>query len=412
MRFVVAFIVVSGLLTLIPLFAATKEVVLHRFPSRGPDGSSPRGGVIFDVAGNLYGTTEFGGRGNGTVFKLAPGAGGTWTETILYSFGGPGDGNYPYAGLVFDTAGNLYGTTLSAGAGGSGTVFELSPSASGTWTETVLHTFAGDEDGYYPEASLILDSDGNLYGTTTWGGVYDFGTVFKLAPGADGTWTETVLHSFGNAKDGANPYASLIFDAAGNLYGTTAVGGANGSACKFGGGTVFKLAPSADGTWTETVLYSFSGGKNACEPYANLVFDAAGNLYGTTIYGGLYQNAGTVFQLAPGTEGHWTEKVLHSFGSDKGGYFPVAGLIFDKAGNLYGTTWYGGHYGLGNVFELKQGTNGKWTDTVLRSLGHGNTGRDPFAGVILDGHGNLYGTTYGGGIFHSGCCGTVFEIIP
>jgi len=342
-------------------WAATNwhEKVLFNF--NGTDGYQPMYGLIFDAAGNLYGTAFGGGdpscgdpNGCGTVFQLTPAPGGGWTETVLHSFKGyPTDGSYPYAGVIFDAAGNLYGTTGGGGTYGVGTVFELSPAAGGGWTETVLHSFNGS-DGHGPEAGLIFDAAGKLYGTTAWGGTgtdclnTGCGTVFKLTPVAGGGWTETVLHSFSNT-DGALPFAGLIFDAAGNLYGTTQQGGS------YGFGTVFELTPTAGGGWTETVLFSFNGnwsGRDGGLPEAGLIFDAAGNLYGTTGAGGTYAY-GTAFELTPTAGGGWTETVLHSFNNNgTDGESPLAGLIFDAAGNLYGTTGGGGTYGLGMVFEL------------------------------------------------------------
>jgi uncharacterized repeat protein (TIGR03803 family) len=420
-------------------WAATNwhEKVLHSF--NGTDGWSPEAGLIFDAAGNLYGTTEYGGTGGncgaygcGTVFELTPNGSGGWTETVLYSFcpqTGCTDGANPAAGLIFDAAGNLYGTTEYAGAYNSGTVFELTPNGSGGWTETVLYSFcsqANCTDGYGPLAGLIFDASGNLYGTTRDGGAYGYGTVFELTPTGGGGWTETVLHSFNqNGTDGAYPYAGLTFDTAGNLYGTTAYGGPYDY---FGGhpGTVFELTPTAGGGWTETVLYSFCSQANCADglnPYAGLIFDSAGNLYGTTPVGG--QGHGTVFELTPTAGGGWTEQVLLNFNGTDGNY-PTAGLIFDAAGNLYGTTYEGGSWtgcsdgpnGCGTVFELTPAAGG-WTQTVLHSFN--NTGTDahgylPYAGLIFDAAGNLYGTTTGGGS-GSNCdpyfgCGTVFELTP
>ena len=216
---------------------------------------------------------------------------------MLYSFNFNGtDGADPAAGLIFDAAGNLYGTTYGGGTYDWGTVFELTPAAGGGWTEKVLYSFLGGADGFFPAADLIFDAAGNLYGTTGYGGAYDNGTVFELTPTGGGDWTEKLLHSFSynlNGMDGTYPQAGLIFDAAGNLYGTT-VGGGN-----YGGGTVFELTPTAGGNWTETVLHNFNrNGTDGADPYAGLIFDGAGNLYGTTSFGDVYGD-GTVFQLTP-----------------------------------------------------------------------------------------------------------------
>src|ERR1700674_3966070 len=341
------------------------------------------------------------------------------TFAVLYDFTGT-DGAIPEAGLVRDTAGNLYGTTEVGGAGNYGTVFELTPTAGGAWTEKVLHTFnLNGKDGAYPATSLIFDAAGNLYGTTVGGGKYYDGTVFELTPKAGGSWTEKV-YSF-SGKDGESPWgAGLIVDAAGNLYGTTFYGGSG--TCNndgFGGcGTVFELTTKAGGGWAEKVLYSFrDNGKDGNYPYASLIFDAAGNLYGTTVAGGKYYD-GTVFELTPKAGGAWTEKLLHTFkGSD--GYSPYASLIFDASGNLYGTTSGDGSGtcnsdGCGTVFELIPKAGGGYTENVLHSF-NGSDGSSPYASLIFDASGNLYGTTLSGGGFTSRCtygCGTVFELTP
>jgi uncharacterized repeat protein (TIGR03803 family) len=254
--------------------AASKYKVLHRFHGGANDGSEPLVGLILDAAGNLYGTTFGGGAfGYGAAFKLTPNADGSWTERVLHSFNGS-DGAYPYAGLTFDAAGNLYGTTSEGGASGNGTVFKLTPNADGSWTESVLHSFSSS-DGAYPWAGcLIFDAAGNLYGTTLTGGSPGGGTVFKLAPNQDGSWTESVLHSF-TVSDGWGPLAGLIFDAAGNLYGTAAGGGSASD------GTAFKLSPNLDGSWAYSLIHVFLG-KPAIAPWTGLVLGSAGTLYGTT----------------------------------------------------------------------------------------------------------------------------------
>jgi uncharacterized repeat protein (TIGR03803 family) len=396
-------------------WAATNwnEKVLHSF--NGTDGGGPFAGLIFDAAGNLYGTTTSGGTfGYGTVFELTPTPGGGWTEQVLYSFCHDffcTDGEAPYAGLIFDAAGNLYGTTELGGTNITGTVFELTPAAGGGWTEQVLYNFQHNgTDGYHPEAGLIFDAAGNLYGMTAGGGTHDVGTVFELTPTAGGGWAETVLHTFGNGADGVYPAGDLIFDAAGNLYGMTYDGG------DYDSGTVFELTPTAGVGWTETVLHSFNNnGTDGIKPPAGLIFDAAGNLYGTTRYGGTY-GYGTVFELTPTAGGGWTETVLHSFGNGTDGTSPYASLIFDAAGNLYGTTLDDGYFGCpgdthcGTVFELTPAAGGGWTEKVLHSFSNSPDGADPFlAGLIFDAAGNLYGTTSGGGTYGGG---TVFELSP
>ena len=391
----------------VTLFAATlcaaSERVLHPFDDNGEDGLYPYAGLVFDSAGNLYGTTSKGGAyGVGTVFELTRGAGGDWTETVLHSFNDNGkDGTYPYAGLVFDTAGNLYGTTFLGGTYNGGTVFQLTPKTGGGWTEAVLHSFnPAGKDGFNSYASLIVDAAGTFYGTTVDGGAYSGGTVFELTRGAGGHWRETVLHNFNpGAADGSGPYGGLILDKAGDLYGTTSAGGA------YDYGTVFKLTPQAGGVWREKVVHSFNDdGKDGFNPYAGLTFDALGNLYGTTLYGGIY-NVGAVFELTHKAGEGLTEKVVHSFDDNgSGGDSPYAGVIFDASGNLYGTTFYGGAYGDGMVFELTpKSSGGAWTETVLHNFNNnGKDGFNPYAGLIFDADGNLYATALDGGAYTYG----------
>jgi uncharacterized repeat protein (TIGR03803 family) len=324
-------------------WAASKYRVLHRFA--GKDGVGPQASLIFDAAGNLYGTTFIGGDGNnGTVFELVPGAMGKWTEHVLHSFD-LYDGSQPGSSLVIGAPGNLYGTTAGGGFYLSGVVFNLAQGPSGQWNESVLHTFR-QKDG--SPNGVVLDGAGKLYGTTTGYGSYG-GTAFKL--GLAGK--ETVLHNFrfNHVRQGTSPQAGLILDKAGNLYGTTAYGG-NCSETQSGCGIVFKLAHGPSGKWTETVLHIFNGNDGA-RPVAPLIFDAAGNLYGTTAYGGI-GNSGTVFKLTPGSDGKWTETVLHRF-RGRDGVRPVGGLILDATGNLYGTTIEGGNFdcgaGFGTVFQ-------------------------------------------------------------
>ena len=379
--------------------AAPVETVLHSFMGGPSDGSFPEAGLIADSSGNLYGTTIAGGKpGYGTVVKLSPGG----TETVLHSFTGGTDGAGPLAGLIADSRGNLYGTAEKV-------VFKLSPSG----TETVLYSFTGGSDGNGADAGLIADSSGNLYGTTIAGGKSGYGTVVKLSPGG----TETVLYSFcslPNCTDGSFPIAGLIADSSGNLYGTTVFGGASGD------GVVFKLTPGG----TETVLYSFTGGSDGANPYAGLFADSSSNLYGTAEYGGarsclgMNVGCGVVFKLSPSG----TETVLYSFTGGSDGGNPTAGLIADSSGNLYGTTSAGASgsgcggkfdFGCGVVFKLSP--NG--TYTVLHSFTGGSDGGVPLAGLIADSSGNLYGTTEGGGDLECNTpdvpvlgCGVVFKL--
>jgi uncharacterized repeat protein (TIGR03803 family) len=384
---------------------AAEHKTLHKFKLAGGGGRSPEAGLTLDAAGNLYGTTDWGGaHGHGTVFELTPKPDGSWVESVLHSFN-DNDAFGPGSSLIFDAAGNLYGTTFYGGHG-HGTVFKLTPNGDGSWTESVIHSFNYVDDGAGPYSGLIFDAAGNLYGTTYSGGAHKKGTVFELTPNGDGSWVENVLHSF-NGSDGRHPRCSLLIDAAGNLYGTTAMGG--DEACVQGGGfgcgTVFELTPNGDGSWVENVLHSFNG-SDGDYPYAGVIFDAAGNLYGTTELGGAFGH-GTVFELTPNGDGSWREHVLHKFdyiyGSD-----PMAGLIFDAAGNLYGTTLGGGSYGYGVVFKLRPTPSGAWRYSVLLEFSD-RPGAWPESGLVLDQTRNLYGTTVGDG---STTFGSVFEITP
>lgn len=398
-----ALMIVMVILTWAPgTWAQVKFKTLHKFTG-GKDGGAPWGVPVFDAAGNLYGTTTSGGLyGSGTVFELTPRAGGGWTESVLYSFTGGDDGGTPLAGLIFDAAGNLYGTTSEGGTTGNGIVFELSPSPEGSWTESVLHSFTGADGSYPNTASLIFDAAGNLYSTTSHGGSYGSGVAFELTPNPDGSWTESVLSDFCSlevCRDGNSPAAGLIFDQAGNLYGTTQFGGADGY------GTVFELTPNPDGSWEEKVLHTFHG-KNGAYPSAGLIFDQAGNLYGTTQHGGNYGD-GVVFELTPNADGTWTEQVLHRFtGND--GVSPDNNLIPDSSGNLYCTTQQGGRDGFGTVFELTPKSSGGWRETVLHAFTD-HWGADPVASLIFDAAGNLYGATQGDG---TTTFGSVYEITP
>ena len=384
------------------------------------------------------------------------------TFNILYSFGEGGDvGQYPFAGLVMDQAGRLYGTNFFGGEHGFGTVYGLARAGSG-WIATGLYSFQGQEvggtDGAYPESNVTFGPDGTLYGTTAFGGIGDnegHGTVFNLRPPATVCktalcpWTETVLYRFTGGSDGGfgeglQSYGdALVFDHAGNIYGTTPMGGAHG------GGVVFRLTRSGD-SWTESVLWSFTGGSGGTTPLSGVVFDSAGNLYGTAAFGGA-NGDGVVYQLSP-SGSSWTQTTLYSFGSEDGGGNPIGGLTMDAQGNLYGVT---GFEGSGEAYELTL-SGGSWTVSRRQifsqyegafnaptldaqgnlygtiNLGTNETGEvfkltpsgngwnyidlydfttdgsNPIGGVIVDASGNVYGTTAGGG--YDG--GTVWEITP
>src|ERR1035438_9521118 len=350
---------------------AATEAVLHSFASP-PRGASPFAGVIRDSAGNLYGPyTAVDQSTSGVVYKVNTAG----QETVLYSFTGGADGGLPFAGVIRDSAGKLYGTTYHGGASGAGVVFQANTGGQ----ETVLYSFTGGADGGYPNAGVIRYSAGNLYGTTTAGGASNWGVVYKLDPAGN----YTVLYSFTGGENGGGPYAGVIRDPAGNLYGTTSDGGAASV------GVVYKLNAAGQ----ETVLHTFTGGADGTFPYAGVIRDSAGNLYGTTLVGGPAE-LGEVFEL----DAAGNETVLFSFPGPTDGEWPTAGVIRDPAGNLYGTTEYGGRANAGVVYKVN--TAGR--EKVLYSFTGGADGSFPYAGVIRDSAGNLYGTTTAGGASNSG----------
>ena len=362
--------------TVFEVDSSGNETVIASFPGSA-DGSNPYAGLIRDSSGNFYGTASTGGAsGWGIVYKLDT----TGHETVLYTFTGGADGGEPRSGVVRDSAGNMYGTTYSGGASGWGTVYKLDS----TGNETVLHSFTLGVDGGFPVGGVILDSAGNLYGTTLCGVASGSGLVFEIDPAG----IETELYSFTGGADGGYPYAGVARDSAGNLYGTGNIGGASSL------GVVFKV----DTSGTETVLHSF-GGADGSSPYSGVILDSSGNLYGTTYYGGA-NSLGAVYKV----DSTGVETVLYSFDYTDGGY-PEAGVIRDSAGNLYGTTYQGGATGLGTVFKL----SAAGTETVVYSFTGGTDGGNPYAGVITDSSGNFYGTTYKGG---AKSAGVVYKIHP
>lgn len=356
--------------TVYELSPTTGYHLLHAFGPKDPGGNSPMGNLVLDAAGNLYGATAFGGstthgctqKGCGTVFELSPPSNGVgqWIETVLYTFcskANCSDGASPQSGVIFDSVGNLYGSTNAGGNPGGGTIFELVPASAG-WAESVLYNFGSAQgDGSGPLGSLVFDVLGNLYGATiTGGGPADAGTVFELSPSPSG-WIESVLHAF-DVEDGFNPMGGVALDTAGNLYGTTDQGGTSSCFGTDGCGTVFELSGS-DGSWTETVLHSFSGGSDGQSPQAGVVLDPVGNVYGTTTRGGNPRGCsslgcGTVFRLSPGPGGQWTETLFRFPGSGTLGGVPVAPATLDSVGNVYGTTSEGGANGVGVTFRIEQ----------------------------------------------------------
>jgi uncharacterized repeat protein (TIGR03803 family) len=389
----------ATLLTILVLLAAGKqavaqhETVLYSFDGSG---GNPAAAVVFDASGNLFGTTAR------TVYELTPSSGGSWVENTIYSTtslqnveGSP----------VFGPGGNIYSVTQ--GTRGENLVFELTPSGGGTWTPTTLYTFPDTgAHGYEPYGAPTFDSAGNIFSTTSIGGAYGTnnsgGTVYELSPKSGGGWSQRVIHSFGSGVDGSFLHADLILDSAGNIYSTTSAGGAHGF------GTVFELVHQPGGAYREKILHNFTGGLDGSGPGTALVFDSTGDLYGTAGGGGAY-NGGVVFELIPQSNGTYKEKVLHSFGNGTDGNAPICTLIFDTAGNLYGTTFFGGTLHGGTAFELSPLAGGGWGERTLHNFGAGGDGNGPLSGLTFDSAGNLYGTTQGGG---SASEGTVFQITP
>ncbi len=394
--------------------AAVNERVVYSFAGGGY-GSDPSTPLISDKAGNLYGATGVGGAfGDGTIFELVKNGSG-WTHVVIFDFYDT-YGGFPGGALAIDGNGNLYGTTGTGGDNYKGNVYELSPNPEGGWTATILYSFTDGPDGGYPYGGVILDKTGNLYGTASEGGLLSdcdgagCGVVFELSQGSDGVWTETVLHSFTEA-DGALPSSGLAFDTKGNLYGTTAAGGAS-TAClgspANGCGTVFRLSPSA-GVWTETTLHSFYvTSQDGTNPRGVTYRDD--KLYGIT-FGGGTQYDGTVFEVTLTTSGA-TESVLHSFGAGTDGTQPLGTVVFDKAGDLYGSASRGGgtsacYDGCGAIFELKPKGIG-WTEGLLHTFTGGNDGGQPSATLTISPEGTLLGTASLGG---TNGAGVVFEFL-
>jgi uncharacterized repeat protein (TIGR03803 family) len=386
---------------------ASSETDLYNFNSvsGGTDGYYGYAGLIADKSGNLYGTTYYGGKGYGVVYQLTL-SGGVWTETVLHPFAvGTTDGEYPIGGLVSDKAGNLYGVTYQGGTSNLGTVYELKKSGGG-FTFSVIYSFAGyPKDGEYPySTSLVFDAKGNLYGTTEYGGSNNLGTIFLLKQ-SKGAWAERVLHSFAGTADGAYPVAGLTVGKGGFLYGTTYAGGPT-----YNIGTAYELFQTR-GLWVERPIFTFSGGSSGTHPEAPLALDATGHLYGTAYQGGS-ANVGMVYKLTQGKNKKWTQSVLHNFaGGSTDGSYPYFGdgVVLDAKGNVYGASYQGGSTSnYGTVYELAL-TKGKYKENILHAFTGGATdGCYVRAGLLLL-KGNLYGATFECGA-HSG--GVVFEVKP
>jgi uncharacterized repeat protein (TIGR03803 family) len=409
--------------------AGSSEEVLHAFS--GTDGAYPYASVV-DEKGVLYGTTSAGGPsyaignargksgifvGYGEVFALTPTASGFAMSTVYGFLGYPTDGSSPNAGLVRDKTGAFYGTTEYGGVNGNGSVYKLTPNGSGGYTESLIYSFLGlkKKDGAFPLAGVLIDKNGNVFGTAQEGGIsgascsYGCGLVYELTPGTSG-YTETVLYRFGKV-DGHNPQGPVIEDKSGALYGTTFSGGS------LGYGAVFKLTPGSP--YTEALLYNFAGGSDGIGPTAGLVAGKNGILYGDTYIGGstvCSGGCGTVYSLTP-KGATYTEKVIYAFQGGNDGYSPYAGLLMAKKGMLYGTTQFGGGsgcqgVGCGTVFALAP-SGSTFKESIVYSFGGASDGLDPSSPVV-ESKNAIYGTTYlGGGLtcfLDDAPCGTVFKI--
>jgi uncharacterized repeat protein (TIGR03803 family) len=404
-------LIVSIFLLNLPFANAQTFQVLHTFTG-GADGAYPYAGLIIDAKGNLYGTTNLGGKsgtcypansGCGTVFELSPKK-SDWKFKTLYTFQGSPDGQGPDGPVMFGPNGSLYGTTDNGGnpgcPSGCGSVFNLKPSKTG-WTETVLYDFLGGTDAFYPTGPLAMDSSGKLYGTTYIGGVNGPGSVYELT-NSGGNWTESIVWSFAGQADGGNPYSGVVLGSGGTLYTTTS-SGPNGY------GTVDELTNSG-GIWAENTLYTFqSGDSTGGFPFAGLLLEPSGVLIGATEFGGAHKG-GTVFSLTP-SGGNWNIAPLFSFRAKTCCNGPAASLIMDAAGNLYGTTQgsFGTNYG--TVFKLIP-KGDMWVRKVLHTFTGGSDGSTPLGTLALDAAGNIYGTTNLGGSSVNGGYGVVFEITP
>jgi uncharacterized repeat protein (TIGR03803 family) len=424
--------------------AFAQETVLYNFT--GTDGNVPESGVILGASGNLYGTAPIGGNlaicdgnGCGTVFEIVHNAGDGWSERTIYTFaGGPADGASPYSALVLDSHGHFFGMTYYGGTGsctdgqfpGCGTVFELQHNPSGGWKETVLYNFQGGSDGAYPQATLVLDGEGNLYGTTSYGGTgtclvdsisYGCGTVFKLSPNSDGSWSENILYQFPGGFNGAIPSGGLARDSVGTLYG--AVGGGLSCGQYFSGqdcGIVYKLRQTPSG-WVRSTLHRFTGGTDGFEPLGSVTLDASGNVYGTTYFGGISSpkfGNGVVYELTPGSGGAYTETILYDFTGLLDGGYPTNSVVFDATDNIYVFTTGGGTTsqddGGGTLDELSPGAGG-WTETTLAAFETSTEGLFPYGLVARDAAGNNYGAAAFDGTVSTNCpggCGLVFEVTP
>lgn len=401
----VSLTVLAIVLAAVPTLQAQTYKVLHNFTG-GADGSNPQAGLAMDRAGNLYGTASDGGNaGFGAIYRLVH-TGPNWILYPLYDFQGAYDGASPLGPLTIGPDGAFYGTTLAAGSHGNGVLFRITPpptvppSAFTPWDETVLYAFdaLGGEQPVYPQ--LIFDQAGNLYGAAQFGGSHQAGAVFELSP-TGGGWTEQPLYTGfeGDSPTGSQPYSGVVMDRAGNLYGTTSIGGDPGD------GVVYEISPTQSG-WVQTILHSFKNGTDGGLSFGGLVMDQAGNLYGGTVSGGA--GCGVIYELSP-SNGGWIFAPIYTLPSVHGqcGGGPYETLTLDAAGNLYGTAFADGADSAGMVFKLSN-SNGSWTLTDLHDFSFG-TEYFPYSAVTIGTDGNLYGTASGGGTYDHG---VLWEITP
>jgi uncharacterized repeat protein (TIGR03803 family) len=389
--------------------AATTYQVLYDFNSEAA-GSNPLAGVLPGSGGKLYGLMDHGGSaGFGLDYVLVPSKGtGKSREIVLHNFTGGADGAFPYSGFGMNAAGVLFGAVL-AKHGSQGTLYSLTPlNKSGTaFSLATLFTFSG-ANGDGPEGAPVVGADGALYGVTVFGGTANFGTIYKVSPPAKGqtVWTETVLHSF-TGKDGQFPQAGLTQGPDGVFYGTTTAGGTSNL------GTVFQIAPPAEGqtVWTETVLHSFTDGTDGDNPFdAGVALDKSGALFGTTLLGGTF-GTGIAFKLTPPAQGgtQWTEAILHSFGNGTDGEGPLSKLVIGKGGTMYGTLSQGGPANLGLVYSLTPAGHGAFTYQTLHAFAGGKDGGTPPGDLSMDASGTIFGTASAGSAHTRG---TIFSIVP
>ncbi|MBA3914921.1 MAG: hypothetical protein H0X25_13955 [Acidobacteriales bacterium] len=381
--------------------ASTK--VIYSFAG-DEDGEYPDTDLVLDKAGNIYGTTVLGGDfGSGTVFMLSR-SGNGWSHTVLYDFTSGKDGGQPYKGVTLDAQGNLYGTTVTGGTGscegGCGVAYKLTNS-SGVWTQTVLHSFTGGNDGSGPGNALTIDPAGNLFGMTPIGGAFGLGTIYQLHPRSDGSYAFRVIHQFAGGIEGSSASAGrLLLDQTGNLYGVTTVGGIHES------GMAFELVRSPQGFQYKD-LYNFHGVPESGFPYSALVRDSTGHLYGTTYYAGA-NNLGSVYELTYHA-GIWQQDLLYSFTAGIDANSPIGNLVVGSTGKLYGASSEGGTATVGTIFQLSRDGNGQWTESVVYNFQGSPDAALPYDGMVGDGQGNYYGATVRGGVADEGA---IYQFTP